>query len=69
MINAARKAARAVSRDFGEVENLQVSHKAPADFVTRADRKAEEVIREELVAKRCDRLPDARLPPAFESFT
>jgi myo-inositol-1(or 4)-monophosphatase len=48
MINAARKAARAVSRDFGEVENLQVSQKAPADFVTRADRKAEEVIRDEL---------------------
>ena len=48
MIGAARKAARAISRDFGEVENLQVSQKGPADFVTRADRKAEEVVREEL---------------------
>ena len=40
MINAARKAARAITRDFGEVANLQVSQKGPADFVTRADRKA-----------------------------
>jgi len=48
MTGAARKAARAVSRDFGEVENLQVSQKGPADFVTRADRKAEKVIVEEL---------------------
>ena len=48
MTGAARKAARAVSRDFGEVENLQVSQKGPADFVTRADRKAEKIIVEEL---------------------
>ena len=48
MTGAARKAARAISRDFGEVENLQVSQKGPADFVTRADRKAEKVIVEEL---------------------
>ena len=48
MINAARKAARAITRDFGEVANLQVSQKGPADFVTRADRKAEDVVREEL---------------------
>ncbi len=48
MTGAARKAARAVSRDFGEVENLQVSQKGPADFVTRADRKAERIIVEEL---------------------
>ena len=48
MTGAARKAARAVSRDFGEVENLQVSQKGPADFVTRADRKAEKVVVEEL---------------------
>ena len=37
MIAAARKAARALVRDFGEVENLQVSRKGPADFVTQAD--------------------------------
>lgn len=48
MINAARKAARAITRDFGEVANLQVSQKGPADFVTRADRKAEDVVRDEL---------------------
>ncbi len=48
MTGAARKAARAVSRDFGEVENLQVSQKGPADFVTRADRKAEKVLVDEL---------------------
>jgi myo-inositol-1(or 4)-monophosphatase len=45
MIGAARKAARGLQRDFGEVENLQVSLKGPGDFVTRADRKSEEVLR------------------------
>ncbi len=39
MVKAARKAARPLRRDFGEVENLQVSRKGPADFVTRADRR------------------------------
>lgn len=48
MINAARKGARAIARDFGEVENLQVSRKGPADFVTMTDHKAEKIIREEL---------------------
>ncbi len=48
MVNAARKAARGLLRDFGEVENLQVSIKGPADFVSAADRMAEEVIFEEL---------------------
>ena len=43
MIAAARKAARALKRDFGEVENLQVSLKGPANFVTAADRRAEEI--------------------------
>ena len=52
MINAARKAARAIQRDFGEVELLQVSQKGPADFVTRADRKAEQVVRDELARAR-----------------
>ena len=42
MIKAARFAAKRLLRDFGEVENLQVSQKSPSDFVTRADRKAEE---------------------------
>src|SRR5262245_2833880 len=52
MIKAARKAGRTLKRDFGEVEHLQVSLKGPANFVTAADRKAEEVLREELTAAR-----------------
>ncbi|MEO1038601.1 MAG: inositol monophosphatase family protein [Pseudomonadota bacterium] len=48
MIGAARKAGRRLSRDFGEVENLQVSRKGPADFVSAADHKAEEIIFDEL---------------------
>jgi len=48
MIKAAEKAARTLVRDFGEVEQLQVSRKGPADFVSAADRRAEEIIKEEL---------------------
>jgi myo-inositol-1(or 4)-monophosphatase len=48
MIAAARKAGRALARDFGEVENLQVSRKGPADFVSSADLKAEKTLFEEL---------------------
>ena len=48
MINAAMKAARGLRRDFGEIENLQVSRKGPGDFVTVADRQAERTLREEL---------------------
>jgi myo-inositol-1(or 4)-monophosphatase len=48
MIAAARKAARALKRDFGELENLQVSLKGPANFVTAADRRAEETLYQEL---------------------
>ncbi|MFL9825035.1 inositol monophosphatase family protein [Rhodoplanes sp. SY1] len=48
MVAAARKAGRALKRDFGEVEHLQVSLKGPANFVTAADRKAEETLRAEL---------------------
>ena len=47
-IAAVRKAARALARDFGEVENLQVSKKGPADFVSSADLKAEKTLFEEL---------------------
>jgi len=49
---AARKAARGLVRDFGEVENLQVSRKGPADFVTEADRRAERILRAELAKAR-----------------
>jgi myo-inositol-1(or 4)-monophosphatase len=45
MIAAARKAARTLKRDFGEIEHLQVSLKGPANFVTAADRRAEEILR------------------------
>ncbi len=48
MTRAARRAARGLVRDFGEVEQLQVSRKGPADFVSQADLKAEQTIREEL---------------------
>ncbi len=48
MIAAARKAGRSLKRDFGEVENLQVSMKGPANFVSAADRRAEEILRTEL---------------------
>src|SRR3979411_3552991 len=48
MIKAARKAARTLKRDFGEVEHLQVSLKGPANFVTAADRRAEEILHEQL---------------------
>jgi myo-inositol-1(or 4)-monophosphatase len=52
MIRAARKAARSLLHDFGEVENLQVSAKGPGDFVSRADHRAEELVREELTGAR-----------------
>ena len=48
MLAAARKAARPLARDFGEVENLQVSRKGPSDFVSSADLKAEKTLFEEL---------------------
>ncbi len=48
MIAAARKAGRSLTRDFGEVENLQVSVKGPGNFVSAADHKAEEIIYREL---------------------
>ena len=48
MSDAARKAARGLNRDFGELAELQVSRKAPADFVSAADLKAEQVLFEAL---------------------
>ncbi|MDB5429697.1 MAG: inositol monophosphatase [Caulobacter sp.] len=52
MIDAARKAGRGLSRDFGEVSELQVSKKGAADFVTAADIKAEQVVFEILLKAR-----------------
>ena len=48
MIKAAEKASKSVIRDFGEVEKLQVSKKGPRDFVTKTDKRAEDIIIEEL---------------------
>ncbi|MGC1466727.1 MAG: inositol monophosphatase family protein [Pseudolabrys sp.] len=52
MLTAARKAARALKRDFGELEKLQVSLKGPANFVSAADRRAEETLYQELIKAR-----------------
>src|SRR5205807_10641284 len=54
MTRAARKAAPRLRRDFGEVELLQVSRKGPGDFVSLADKRAEETIVEELRNARPD---------------
>ena len=54
MEKAARKAAPRLRRDFGEVEALQVSRKGPADFVSAADHRAEQTIREVLTQARPD---------------
>jgi myo-inositol-1(or 4)-monophosphatase len=48
MIKAARKAGRTLKRDFGEIEHLQVSLKGPANFVSAADHRAEEILCQEL---------------------
>ncbi len=52
MANAALKAARGLIRDFGEVEQLQVSVKGPGDFVSTADLKAERTLKTELTRAR-----------------
>jgi myo-inositol-1(or 4)-monophosphatase len=52
MVKAARRAGRSLKRDLGEVENLQVSLKGPANFVTMADRRAEEMLHSDLTKAR-----------------
>ena len=52
MIKAAEKASKILIRDFGELENLQVSSKGPTDFVTNSDKKVEKIIIEELSKSR-----------------
>ena len=54
MEKAARKAGQRLRRDFGEIEHLQVSRKGPADFVSKADQRAERTIWDELRAARPD---------------
>jgi myo-inositol-1(or 4)-monophosphatase len=51
-VQAVLKAGRGLARDFGEVENLQVSLKGPGDFVSAADRRAEQILRQELARAR-----------------
>ena len=48
MVKAARRAGRSLKRDLGEIENLQVSLKGPANFVSLADKRAEEMLCEDL---------------------
>ena len=48
MVKASRKASKVLIRDFGEIENLQVSVKGPGDFVTAADKKVEKIVIDEL---------------------
>ena len=52
MVKACRKAAKIIIRDFGEIENLQVSLKGPGDFVTNCDKKVEKILIEELQTAR-----------------
>jgi len=54
MVKACRKAAKILIRDFGEIENLQVSSKGPGDFVSASDKKVEKIIIEELQKARPD---------------
>ncbi|MFP6712324.1 MAG: inositol monophosphatase family protein [Rhodospirillales bacterium] len=54
MIKAARKASGKLKRDYGEVDQLQVSSKGPADFVTAADIRTEEMLRDQLSYARPD---------------
>ena len=48
MVKACRKASKILIRDFGEIENLQVSVKGPGDFVTASDKKVEKILIDEL---------------------
>ena len=48
MIKAVEKASKTIIRDFGEIENLQVAKKGPRDFVTKTDKRVEEILVDEL---------------------
>ena len=52
MVKAARRAGRSLKRDLGEIENLQVSMKGPANFVSAADKRAEEMLYDDLAKAR-----------------
>ena len=52
MVKACRKASKTLIRDFGEIENLQVSLKGPSDFVTNCDKKVEKILIDEFLKAR-----------------
>ena len=52
MIKACEKASKSLIRDFGEIENLQVSKKGPRDFVTKTDKNVEKILIDELSKNR-----------------
>ena len=52
MVKACRKASKTLIRDFGEIENLQVSLKGPGDFVTNCDKKIEKILIDEFLKAR-----------------
>jgi len=54
MVKACRKASKILIRDFGEIENLQVSLKGPGDYVTASDKKVEKILIDELQKARPD---------------
>lgn len=54
IVSSVTRAARSLRRDFGEIENLQVSRKGPADFVSAADKRVESALHEELAHARPD---------------
>ena len=62
MVRAAERAGRALIRDFGEVDNLQVSKKGPGDFVSAADLKAEDMNFGTLFCMACWSLNLSKLP-------
>ena len=60
MIKATEKASKVIIRDFGELENLQVSKKGPRDFVTNADKKVEKILINELCKKKYSIISEER---------
>ena len=59
IVKACTKASRSLIRDFGEIENLQVSAKGPGDFVTSADKRTEKILIDELGIKIIESMVEA----------
>ena len=62
MIKACEKASKILIRDFGELENLQVSKKGPKDFVTNSDKKTEKVLINELTKNKKKYIKNIPIP-------